>query len=46
MRLASAVATQPESETLPVDEVPTVRDAAFPKEGLTKMGDVAREGRT
>jgi lipopolysaccharide transport system ATP-binding protein len=46
MRLAFAVAAHLEPEILLVDEVLAVGDAAFQKKCLSKMGDVAGEGRT
>jgi lipopolysaccharide transport system ATP-binding protein len=46
MRLAFAVAAHLEPDTLIVDEVLAVGDAAFQKKCLGKMGDVARHGRT
>jgi ABC-type polysaccharide/polyol phosphate transport system ATPase subunit len=46
MRLAFAVAAHMESEILLIDEVLAVGDAAFQKKCLTKMGGIAREGRT
>jgi lipopolysaccharide transport system ATP-binding protein len=46
MRLAFAVAAHLEPETLIVDEVLAMGDAAFQKKCLGKMGDVARTGRT
>jgi lipopolysaccharide transport system ATP-binding protein len=46
MRLAFAVAAHLEPDTLVVDEVLAVGDAAFQKKCLGKMGDVARHGRT
>ncbi len=46
VRLAFAVAAHLEPETLLVDEVLAVGDAAFQKKCLRKMGDVAKEGRT
>jgi homopolymeric O-antigen transport system ATP-binding protein len=46
MRLAFAVAAHLEPETLIIDEVLAVGDAAFQKKCLGKMGDVARHGRT
>jgi lipopolysaccharide transport system ATP-binding protein len=46
VRLAFAVAAHLEPETLLVDEVLAVGDAAFQKKCLGKMGDVANEGRT
>src|SRR3989454_6285934 len=46
MRLAFAVAAHLEPEILVIDEVLAVGDAAFQKECLGKMGDVARQGRT
>jgi lipopolysaccharide transport system ATP-binding protein len=45
-RLAFAVAAHLEPETLIVDEVLAVGDAAFQKKCLGKMGDIAKEGRT
>ena len=45
-RLAFAVAAHLEPETLIIDEVLTVGDAAFQKKCLGKMSDVARDGRT
>lgn len=46
VRLAFAVAAHMEPEILIVDEVLAVGDAAFQKKCLSKMGDVAKEGRT
>jgi len=46
MRLAFAVAAHLEPDTLIIDEVLAVGDAAFQKKCLGKMGDVARQGRT
>ncbi len=46
VRLAFAVAAHLDPEILLVDEVLAVGDAAFQKKCLTKMGGVAREGRT
>jgi len=46
VRLAFAVAAHLEPEILLVDEVLAVGDAAFQTKCLTKMGDVAKEGRT
>jgi len=46
VRLAFAVAAHLEQDILLVDEVLAVGDAAFQKKCLTKMGAVAREGRT
>jgi lipopolysaccharide transport system ATP-binding protein len=46
VRLAFAVAAHLEPEILLVDEVLAVGDAAFQKKCLSKMGDVAKEGRT
>ncbi|MGD0679278.1 MAG: ABC transporter ATP-binding protein [Polyangiaceae bacterium] len=46
MRLAFAVAAYLEQDTLIVDEVLAVGDAAFQKKCLGKMGDVTRLGRT
>ncbi len=46
MRLAFAVAAHLETEVLLVDEVLAVGDAAFQKKCLSKMGDIAIEGRT
>lgn len=46
MRLAFAVAAHLEPELLIVDEVLAVGDAQFQKKSLSKMGSVAREGRT
>ncbi|MHB8458857.1 MAG: ABC transporter ATP-binding protein [Candidatus Limnocylindrales bacterium] len=46
VRLAFAVAAHLEQDILLVDEVLAVGDAAFQKKCLTKMGEVAREGRT
>jgi lipopolysaccharide transport system ATP-binding protein len=46
MRLAFAVAAHLEPETLIVDEVLAVGDAAFQAKCLGKMGNVAKEGRT
>lgn len=45
-RLAFAVAAHLEPETLIVDEVLAVGDAAFQKKCLGKMGDAAKQGRT
>jgi lipopolysaccharide transport system ATP-binding protein len=45
-RLAFAVAAHLEPEILIVDEVLAVGDAQFQRKCLTKMGDVARGGRT
>ena len=46
MRLAFAVAAHLEPDTLIVDEILAVGDAAFQKKCLGKMGDVTRHGRT
>lgn len=46
MRLAFAVAAHLEPEILVVDEVLSVGDVAFQAKSLSKMGDVARSGRT
>ena len=46
VRLAFAVAAHLEPEILVVDEVLAVGDAQFQKRCLTKMGDVAKGGRT
>jgi lipopolysaccharide transport system ATP-binding protein len=46
VRLAFAVAAHLQPETLVVDEVLAVGDAAFQKKCIGKMGDVAKEGRT
>jgi lipopolysaccharide transport system ATP-binding protein len=46
VRLAFAVAAHLEPEILVVDEVLAVGDAEFQKKSLSKMGDVAGEGRT
>ncbi len=46
MRLAFAVAAHLEPESLVVDEVLAVGDAAFQKKCLGKMKDVSRQGRT
>ena len=46
MRLAFAVAAHLEPDILLVDEVLAVGDLAFQKKCLTRMGDVARAGRT
>lgn len=46
VRLAFAVAAHMETETLVVDEVLAVGDAAFQKKSLDKMGNVSRGGRT
>jgi lipopolysaccharide transport system ATP-binding protein len=46
VRLAFAVAAHLEQDILLVDEVLAVGDAAFQKKCMTKMGAVAREGRT
>src|SRR5215813_1687087 len=46
MRLAFAVAAHLETEILLVDEVLAVGDAEFQKKCLSKMGSVAKEGRT
>jgi lipopolysaccharide transport system ATP-binding protein len=46
VRLAFAVAAHLEPETLLIDEVLAVGDAAFQKKCLGKMGEVAGEGRT
>jgi lipopolysaccharide transport system ATP-binding protein len=46
VRLAFAVAAHIRPETLLIDEVLAVGDAAFQKKCLGKMGEVARQGRT
>ncbi len=46
MRLAFAVAAHLVTEILLVDEVLAVGDAVFQNKCLSKMGDVAKEGRT
>ncbi len=46
VRLAFAVAAHLEPEILIVDEVLAVGDASFQRRSLSKMGDVARSGRT
>lgn len=46
MRLAFAVAAHLQPETLLIDEVLAVGDAAFQKKCLGKVSDVARSGRT
>ena len=46
MRLAFAVAAHLDPEILIVDEVLAVGDASFQKKCMSKMGDVAKEGRT
>lgn len=46
LRLAFAVAAHLEPEILLVDEVLAVGDASFQKKCLTKMGQVAEDGRT
>ncbi len=46
VRLAFAVAAHLEPEILIIDEVLAVGDAAFQKKCLTRMGDVAKGGRT
>ncbi len=46
VRLAFAVAAHLEPETLIIDEVLAVGDAAFQKKCLGKMGTVSKEGRT
>jgi lipopolysaccharide transport system ATP-binding protein len=46
VRLAFAVAAHLEPEILIVDEALAVGDAAFQKKCISKMGDVARGGRT
>ncbi len=46
MRLAFAVAAHLESEILIVDEVLAVGDAKFQEKCLSKMGEVARSGRS
>lgn len=46
MRLAFSVAAHLDTEVLMVDEVLAVGDAAFQQKCLTKMDEVAREGRT
>jgi lipopolysaccharide transport system ATP-binding protein len=45
-RLAFSVAAHIETEVLLVDEVLAVGDASFQRKCLSKMGDVAQEGRT
>jgi len=45
-RLAFAVAAHLEPEILVIDEVLAVGDAEFQKKCITKMGDVASQGRT
>jgi lipopolysaccharide transport system ATP-binding protein len=45
-RLGFAVAAHLEPEILVIDEVLAVGDAEFQKKCLSKMGDVARQGRT
>jgi lipopolysaccharide transport system ATP-binding protein len=46
LRLGFAVAAHLDTDTLIVDEVLAVGDAAFQQKCLGKMGDVARDGRT
>jgi lipopolysaccharide transport system ATP-binding protein len=46
VRLAFAVAAHLETDILVVDEVLAVGDAAFQRKSLSKMGDVAKRGRT
>ncbi len=46
VRLAFSVAAHLEPEILLVDEVLAVGDAAFQRKSLSKMGEVAKEGRT
>ncbi len=46
MRLAFAVAAHLDPEILLIDEVLAVGDTAFQKKCLSRMNDVAREGRT
>src|SRR5690606_26171200 len=46
LRLAFAVAAHLEPEILVIDEILAVGDAEFQRKCLTKMGDVARGGRT
>jgi len=46
LRLAFAVAAHLETEILLVDEVLAVGDSAFQRKCLSKMGDVAKQGRT
>ncbi|HXJ41014.1 MAG TPA: polysaccharide ABC transporter ATP-binding protein [Bryobacteraceae bacterium] len=46
MRLAFAVAAHLDPEILVIDEVLAVGDTAFQKKCLSKMGSVARQGRT
>jgi len=46
VRLAFAVAAHLEQEILLVDEVLAVGDAAFQQKSLTKMGEIAEQGRT
>jgi lipopolysaccharide transport system ATP-binding protein len=46
VRLAFAVAAHLEPEILIVDEVLAVGDAAFQRKSVTRMGEVAAEGRT
>jgi len=46
VRLAFAVAAHLEQDILLVDEVLAVGDSAFQQKCLTKMGEVAQEGRT
>lgn len=46
LRLAFAVAAHLEPEILFIDEVLAVGDASFQKKCLSRMGDVAHEGRT
>jgi lipopolysaccharide transport system ATP-binding protein len=45
-RLAFSVAAHIETEVLLVDEVLSVGDASFQRKCMSKMGDVAQEGRT
>jgi lipopolysaccharide transport system ATP-binding protein len=46
VRLAFSVATHLEPEVLVIDEVLAVGDAAFQRRSLTRMSQVAQEGRT
>lgn len=46
VRLAFSVATHLEPEILMIDEVLAVGDAAFQRRSLTRMAQVAKEGRT
>jgi len=46
VRLAFAVASHLEADVLLVDEVLAVGDAAFQRKSISRMGDVARRGRT